>query len=494
MSLVPVYFPRFLFLFLLSISHSVLAVSNFYTSGPASSYGPISHGQGYHNNSINPATGAFDRQRMRSEQLIMGTFSLGAGLEYGGVDELFERIDEVAKGMKPSEPDDGGDNNGGGDNGGGDDGGISIGDIIDLDDPDLQRMLQAAKKEAISLGAVVALVATEGYAHVYLGSSFNFIINDDFLGGTLGANFHSSMASSIIGFSEPINFDYEQALEELKEAYQLKEGDETTTFDLSGGLSITVNPNTRKIKVQFQNDSTLISRAAKIIEFGVSYSRPLAHWQYGELFLGVKPKLNWIGLTQIATRIGDITDSESLFNDIKNVDFEYDSKLGVDLGMLWVAPNYSLGATIVNSTEPNFYYPNIDTFAYSNTDIIKKIDDGRVFELERQYKVEASVYTQNRRWFAGVAADLNATPDPLHQQNQWLTVSASYHPDYWWFSNVRTGVKQNIVGSELAYLNLGATFLKYLNLDLSSTLLLTEISDIKLPRGVGASLGVNFAF
>jgi len=486
----------FLFLFFLIISSSVLAGGNFYTTGPQATYGSVTYKQGNYINVINPASAAFHRQFMDPDKTIIGSASLGGGLEYGGVDDLFKRIDELSDNFKPSD-----DSSGGGDSGtpGGDDGskpGFDLGEIIDLDDPELQALIKKAKKRAAVVGGTLLFVTAEGYAHTYVDSNVNFLVNKDVAGGTLAFNFQSSISTAFIGISDGVDFDSDTALAELKNAFNndLQPGDDIAEYDLSGGLSLTVDPTTGKVRASFQNDSVLISKAAKVVEFGLTYSRSLMKEQQGELFVGVKPKVNWIGLTQVMVRLGDLTDSEELFRGTDELDFNYDSKLGLDLGLYWHADNYALGSTLANVTQPTFDYPELNTDNFNNTAMARKIKQESHFQLERQLKIEGSIFTRDYRWFTGVSADMNETQDPLHQQFQWLTWSGGYQPPLWWFSSIRTGVKHNLAGPELTYLNLGATFLKYVNLDLSSTLLVTSINDMDLPRGLRADVGLNFAF
>lgn len=476
------------------LSSYAIASGNFYSTGPQATFGAVTYQQGNYINVINPASAAFHRQSMDPDQVIMGSGSLGAGIEYGGVDELFERIDNLSENFKSSG--DGSDSGGGDEDDGDQPPGIDIGDIVDLDDPELQSLIKTAKKKAVILGGTLALIMTEGYAHTYVDANLNFLVNKDIAGGTLAFNFQSSVSSSFIGISDNPDFNADTALSELKAAYnnELQVGDDTEYYDLSGGITLSVDPNTGKVRAQFQNDSVVVSKAAKMMEFGLTYSRSIANYESGQLFVGVKPKLNWIGLTQVAVRLGDLSDAEDLFKSNENLEFNYDGKFGLDLGMYWNANNYALGSTIVNTTEPTFHYPEVNTQNYKNPTIARRIDDESQFQLERQFKVEASLFTDDYQWFTGVSADINETQDPLHQRFQWITWSGGYQPPLWWFSNVRTGAKHNLAGSELTYLNLGVTVLKYVNLDISSTLLVTSINDMSLPRGVRADLGFNFAF
>ncbi len=49
-------------------------------------------------------------------------------------------------------------------------------------------------------------------------------------------------------------------------------------------------------------------------------------------------------MSRASFRFGDITDSEDLFETIRDSDFRDDSGFGVDIGVLWTAESYQRGA------------------------------------------------------------------------------------------------------------------------------------------------------
>ncbi len=79
--------------------------------------GDVTPGNGNISASSNPASGAFDRQFLDSDTDVAGYLDLGAAVEYGDVDDLFDRIDEASAALTSVEGDG---SSGGGGSGSGD--------------------------------------------------------------------------------------------------------------------------------------------------------------------------------------------------------------------------------------------------------------------------------------------------------------------------------------------------------------------------------------
>jgi hypothetical protein len=214
----------------------------------------------------------------------------------------------------------------------------------------------------------------------------------------------------------------------------------------------------------------------------------------GTLFFGVKPKVTQIGLTRITTRLGDLTDAEDVFDDARDGDFVTESKLGLDLGLLWQSARYRAGVTLLNLGEPEFDFPELDYSGISNPEIREELGDTEQYTAEHQFKVEGAWLSEGQRWTIFAAYDINSIVDPAGNETQWASLSTSYDFENAWFNNIRVGASRNFAGSELSAASLGVTMFKFLNLDLSSTLSETRIDGEELPRGLAAAIGFNYAF
>ena len=164
----------------------------------------------------------------------------------------------------------------------------------------------------------------------------------------------------------------------------------------------------------------------------------------------------------------------------------------MDLGALWVGDNYQLGLQWTHINEPEFEYPEIDVSRYRDRGIIQAIQLDQTYRMDIQVKLEASLFTDNRRWSAHLGFDANAATDQLGDDYQWATLSAAWtRPDSFWLPNVRFGWRQNLAGTELGFLSVGATMFRYINFDISSALDTVKISGTELPQGLMGSIGFH---
>lgn len=452
--------------------------------------GDVTQGGGNVSTSSNPASGAFDRRFLDDDTNVAGYWSLGAGVEYGNVDDLFDRIDEASAALEGQ----GSSNGGAGDSSEGGGSGTHVGTINDIDNPDLDALIASVKQSAAVVAGILAFIQTEGYAIAKGGTDLALLINGDALGGTLRFDASGWVSTSAVGLTEAINFDADAALAALTSAYNLGPNDPETTYDLTGGLNLRINPATGHVKATYENDSLLLTRAAKVTEFGLSYSRTLIDGSSGALFLGLRPKVTQIGLTRITTRLGDLTDAEDAFDDIRDADFITQDKVGADIGLLWQAKRYRAGISLINLTEPEFDFPELDYSGISNVDIRNELGRTEVYTAERQVKLEAAWLSEQQHWGIFTAYDANSVFDPAGLETQWGSLSTAYSFDNIWFNNLRVGVSRNFAGNELSYLSAGFTMFRFLKLDVASTLSETHIDGEKLPRGASIALGFNYSF
>ena len=243
-----------------------------------------------------------------------------------------------------------------------------------------------------------------------------------------------------------------------------------------------------------ENDSLLLVKATKIAQFSLSYSRNAIHSDAGDLYWGIKPIFYRVGLTHANTRIGDITDTEDLFDDIKNADFIYENGFDIDLGLVWAAEHYQLGASVNSIFEHSYKFPDFDRASFTSLKILSQLNKQSVYTMERQLKLEAGVFTDQRHWSLNVELDANSVEDPMHDDYQWFTLTAGYAADSWWLPSARLGFSRNLAGSKLAYINAGVTVMKFINIDVATTLDTVTLDGSKTLRGANLRLGVQFDY
>ena len=114
--------------------------------------------------------------------------------------------------------------------------------------------------------------------------------------------------------------------------------------------------------------------------------------------------------------------------------------------------------------------------------------------MERQLTLESSIFSSSRRWMINLEYDAYQVPDPMGDDYQWASVSAGYATDSWWLPGIRANYRKNLTGTELAYVGIGVTVLKVVNIDIASTLDTVHIDGQDLPRGLIASIGFQSNF
>ncbi len=470
-----------------------LARSLFQPPGANLTYGDVTHGARLQSASSNPAAPVADLAR-NDEKPTRGTVvSAAAGLEFGNVDELFKLIDKISGAYEPSDPGDGG-------GGPGQDpdkppGGIDIGDILDQVDPDVRAAIDAVAREVGTQLAILAIISVEGYGKAWLSGDAPFLVGKEQWGGAwaFGVNWYG--VSKAFGIVEPIRFNAEEAIRALEDYIRDNPQNLPARIPLGEQVVLTTDPSQNSVILSFDNnDSSLVSKSTTLWDLNAGYSRPLIRNDTGTLFAGLELHAYLMRLSRLSVRYGDITDSKELFDSIRNADYESDNRLGFDVGVLWVSDNYSLGAQLINLNEPEFEFPDVNLRPYRDEDIIRFLQTEKRYQMEAQLKLEGSLYSRDRRWAAHLGVDANAAKDPLGDEYQWATFSAGLQTQKWWAPSLRVGIRQNLAGTELRYLSLGATLFSYFNLDISSALDTTKISGTELPRGLMLSLGFQLTW
>ncbi len=439
----------------------------------------------------NPAAAALIVERKDPHVMTGGIIEIGAGLEYGDLDELFAKIDEISNAFKS--PEDGGEQP---------DlppkpeqplPGYTWQDLLD-EYPELEDRVDVLKDQVVSAAGLLALIAAEGYGKAEATSNASFVLNEDLYGGTLLLGMGFKGNAKVVGLFEPIEFDSEQARSAISTIPDFSEDDDIQALDLSAGITLYYNPANNKVRLTFDNDSVLLVKSTKIAEFSLAYSKLAHNSEQGSLYWGVKPTFYRVGLTNVTARLGDITDAEAIFQDIKDANYIYKNGFDVDFGLVWAASQYQLGASVSNVFEHSYKYPELDRTDVDSADILRKFDHHQEFTMQRQVKLEAGIFTQNRQWSLHAELDANPVEDPMRDRYQWFTLTAGYAADSWWLPSVRFGMSRNLAGTKLGYLNAGVTMMKFINLDVATTLDTVTLDGDNYMRGLNLRLGVQFDF
>ena len=397
-------------MFLVSIT-TALAAPVYQPPGANLTYGDVTHGQRVQSASGNPAAAAAGRAR-EGEKRTRGTIlSAAAGLEYGNVQNLFDFYDELTGAYEPSDPGTGG--GPGQDPGDKPGGGIDLGDIWDSLDPDFQDTIASVAAEVARQVVLLAFIKEEGYGKAWIAADAPFLLGSEQFGGawTFGVNWSGTSKAS--GLVQAIEFDEDVARAALEDWFNQLPINRPVQFPLTEQILLTIDPVTNAVGFAIQNDSSLVSKASQTTELNVGFSRDAWSNDAGTLYLGVEARLYMMRLSRLSVRFGDITDSEELFDAIRHSNFSNDTRLGVDVGALWVGENYQIGAQLTNVNQPKFTFPDIDLDSYSNATIIGRIHRDQIYTMDRQLKLEASLFSSDRRWSGHLGLDVDPATDPM---------------------------------------------------------------------------------
>ena len=454
--------------------------------------GDVTHGNRLQSASSNPAAAAADRARAGGKPVRGTVISGAAGLEYGNVHNLFDLYNDLTQAYAPSDPGTGG--GPGQDPDDKPDDGINIGDIIDELDPQVQEALEAVAREIATQAALLLLIREEGYGKAWLAADAPFVFDKQVLGGTWTFGVNWSGSSKAFGITEPIQFDSDVARQAIDDWINTLPIDRPDSLFISDDVVLTPQPAANTVFLAITNDSSLVSKSAQTTEFSVGYSREAMSGETGSLYFGAQANIYLKQLSRLSVRFGDITNSEELFDAIRDADFTTDEGAGIDLGVLWVANNYQLGAQVTNINEPEFVFPDVNLSPYNSEEVIRALQADKIYTMDRQLKLEASLFSQDRRWSAHLGYDVDSATDTMGDEFRWLTLSGGVTTDSWWIPSARIGYRQNLAGTELGFVSIGATLFKYVNIDIASALDTVEIDGDTLPQGLMGSIGFEISW
>lgn len=440
---------------------NAFATPIYHPAGPNLTYGAVSNNQSIISNITNPAAGAAVFTKEDSQYRFGILSSIGAGYEFGQVDNLYTEIDKTQSQLQ-------------------DDQQLDYAALCgSMTTTQCENAVAGELNSTIiaSINRVMNAVQADGYASGFFSGHvplMPLVISHKGLGGSfvLDANFSAKADMTFI--SDPIA-DITGA-----QASQIILGGSITDGQLNYNLE------------SLTTDSTLFVKAAAIAELGLGYSRPLLRADSGELMAGFRAKYYKVGLARAAQRLLAADGAENTFDASK--DYVYSSGFGIDLGALWISNHYRVGAWIDNINKPSFKFNDVDTTGYTDPTVIAKLSESATYEMDAQLHLEGALYTESQNWVINAGMDVNAIKDPVGSEYQWATLSAGYATDSWWIPGFRVGYRANMAGTELSYMTGGLTLFKSVTLDVAYGLDSVEVEGQKGPRSAMLNLGVELSF
>lgn len=247
------------------------------------------------------------------------------------------------------------------------------------------------------------------------------------------------------------------------------------------------------------NDSTLLVKAAVVGELGLGYSRPVLSSDTGDLTAGVRAKYYQVKLARDAQKVIASNGSQNTFKASQT--YTSSSNVGLDVGTLWTAKRYRVGAWINNLNGPSFKFNDLTVADLTakgytaGTTIYNQFAASETYKMKPQLEMEGAFYSESQNWVLNAGLDGNAVQDPVGRDFQWGTLSAAYATNSWWIPGIRLGYRTNLVGSKLNYATGGLTLFKALSLDIAYGLdKITDKNGKSIPRSAMINLGLQMTF
>jgi hypothetical protein len=258
---------------------------------------------------------------------------------------------------------------------------------------------------------------------------------------------------------------------------------------------------------ELQSRTSGYLKAGGGVVLSLGYSGNAIFRRDGTLALGGRLNYYDLELGKAVVAIEDEDDDEGDLEDDLDRNRRSNSALGLDLGALWSARNYSLGATLRNVNEPTINYPSIGsncddpslsqwgaTNCFTAASFADRISLDETVTLNRQLQLEGAIHNTSRTWMLAVSQDMNSTRDLVGDEHQWRSINASYASHRWWVPGLRVGYRENLVGSELTFYTAGLTLFRVLNLDAAMSKDSVENDGDEIPRSAMLSLSLEFFY
>lgn len=247
------------------------------------------------------------------------------------------------------------------------------------------------------------------------------------------------------------------------------------------------------------NDSTLLVKAAVVGELGLGYSRPVLSSDTGDLTAGIRAKYYQVKLARDAQQVITSNGAQSTLKASQT--YTSNSGVGLDVGTLWTAKRYRLGAWVNNLNGPSFKFNDLTAADLTakgytaGTAIYNQLAASETYKMKPQLEMEGAFYSESQNWVLNAGLDGNAVQDPVGRDFQWATLSAAYATNSWWIPGARVGYRTNLAGSKLNYVTAGLTMFKALSLDIAYSLKsITDNNGKSIPRSAMINLGLQMTF
>ena len=235
------------------------------------------------------------------------------------------------------------------------------------------------------------------------------------------------------------------------------------------------------------SDAAMHLKLALFTGLGLGYSTRIHESSTGGVFLGIRGKAISGNLYATKVTYNQIVDeydndAQKMIEDIQK-DYSDNatssSGLALDLGLLWTTRYARVGLSMDNALAPEFDY-------------LDENGSSQKYQLPQQGRFEASLYPEGRWMHISYVQDLAEAEAFNGETTQWRTVSVGLTP-YWAFMHARLGRSEELV-SGLSYITGGVSLFSIVHLDAGISTDTIEIDGEDQPRGFYGALSVEFIF
>ena len=347
-----------------------------------------------------------------------------------------------------------------------------LADIIDdpsLAADDASAVLERFNKVLVSAGE-------DGYLKFNAGASAPLLplyFHSDLLGGTIGIEYSVDAQAGLRLLDAPLSYNNQNESFTTASSFYIKSGVEQS--------------------------------------FGLSYSRPIFTYDFGQLIAGAK--INYITM-QLSKQvlpiielagldIGDLVKDEYDNNQVSTAD------IGVDIGLVWDAKGYRIGLSGQNINQPEFAYGEIGTKcsdiqdnspSRTNCEVARyfsqtlgRISTNEIHIKQALWRADALIKVSDGFAVSG-AVDLVKHNDMVGDDHQWVHVAGEYQSGWFVLPSLRVGYHKNLIGSETSSLSAGFTLFKAVSVDIEYGLQSVVVDGTSAPRRLGFSLSIQETF
>lgn len=418
-------------------------------------YGASSNNQSIMSSITNPAAAAADLSKEES-QYRFGLINIGGGYEFGNVNDLFNTIDSTKTKLTNAQ---------------------TINSSTCTNCNTGAGVATYINTNIIApVNTLTSTLQKDGNASIFFGGHIPLtplIVTKKGWGGSFVLDANASAIANITFLADPF-------------------ADLTTAQGnaiITGGGTYT----------PAANESTLLVKAAVVGELGLGYSRPVLSRDTGDLTAGVRAKYYQVKLARDAQQLINSNGAQSTLKASQT--YTSNSGVGLDVGTLWTAKRYRLGAWINNLNGPSFKFNDLTAADLTakgytaGTAVYNQLAASETYKMKPQLEMEGAFYSESQNWVLNAGLDGNKVQDPVGRDFQWATLSAAYATNSWWIPGVRVGYRTNLAGSKLSYATGGLTMFKALSLDIAYGLKsITDNSGKSIPRSAMINLGLQMTF